>query len=136
MASMSQIYSKLQLIRNHSIRNREHDKIAILVSLSTDRQVDRQIKVTFTLVTLTKYFNEWGMFFFSGLTDNNLVGSLPPTIGLLEDIIWLDVGVNRINGTLPVSNNVNIGVGLDNLTKARHLYVIKCNAQTCYKNAI
>ena len=75
------------------------------------------------------------MFFFSGLTDNNLVGSLPPTIGLLEDIIWLDVGVNRINGTLPVSNNVNIGVGLDNLTKARHLYVIvqfsnmlqKCN---------
>ena len=75
------------------------------------------------MVTLLKYFNNGGMFFFSGLTDNNLVGSLPPTIGLLEDIIWLDVGVNRINGTLPVSNNVNIGVGLDNLTKARHLYV-------------
>ena len=88
------------------------------------------------MVTLPKYFNEVGMFFFSGLTDNNLVGSLPPTIGLLEDIIWLDVGVNRINGTLPVSNNVNIGVGLDNLTKARHLYVIKCNSQTCYQNAI
>lgn len=57
-----------------------------------------------------------------GLTENAFTGPLTPTVGLLKEIIWLDVSGNNLNGPLPYSTTSGIGNGLDNLTNAIHFH--------------
>ncbi|KAK3027514.1 hypothetical protein RJ639_040229 [Escallonia herrerae] len=57
------------------------------------------------------------------LNTNNFTGGIPPSLGRLSNLYWLDLAENQLTGSLPVSNmNTTIPLpGLDLLKKAKHL---------------
>ena len=56
------------------------------------------------------------------LNSNSFSGSIPPSIGNLSSLSWLDLTDNKLNGTIPISSGTT--TGLDMLVNARHLYVL------------
>ena len=55
------------------------------------------------------------------LNSNKFSGNIPPTIGNLTNINWLDLSDNQLEGPIPISK---AGVlGLEKLLNAKHLYV-------------
>lgn len=63
------------------------------------------------------------LFFFRGLNNNSFTGPIPPTIGNLTNLTWLDLSDNQLSGLIPITNNATT-LGLDRLVNARHLYVL------------
>eukprot|EP01018_Ginkgo_biloba_P022241 Gb_00418 [translate_table: standard] len=59
----------------------------------------------------------------SALNSNELSGQIPPSLGNLAKLYWLDIADNNIDGTLPVST-AN-APGLDKLTNAKHFHFNK-----------
>lgn len=55
------------------------------------------------------------------LTGNNISGEIPPSLGLLSHLHWLDLSENSLTGTLPVSTSSPNDTGLDNLNSILHL---------------
>lgn len=62
------------------------------------------------------------LYFYRSLNSNNFSGSIPPSIGNLSNLSWLDLSENNFNGTIPVSSGTT--PGLDMLLNAKHLYVL------------
>jgi hypothetical protein len=58
------------------------------------------------------------------LNSNKFTGGIPPTLGLLSNLIWLDMSANKLSGQIPVSP------GLNQLVKAKHLWVLKCSTNS------
>ncbi|KAL7237832.1 hypothetical protein ACSBR2_004022 [Camellia fascicularis] len=50
------------------------------------------------------------------LSSNSFSGPIPPSIGNLFNLYWLDLSVNKLSGTIPVSP------GLDMLVNAKHFH--------------
>lgn len=59
--------------------------------------------------------------FCRSLNSNGFSGVIPPSIGNLLNLYWLDLADNKLSGTIPVSTGST--PGLDLLVKAKHLYV-------------
>lgn len=55
------------------------------------------------------------------LNSNKFVGTIPPSVGKLSKLYWLDMADNQLTGTLPVSKGGT--PGLDMLLDTKHLYV-------------
>ena len=55
------------------------------------------------------------------LNSNHFSGQIPPSIGNLSRLLWLDLTDNQLNGPIPISHGIT--PGLDMLLNARHLYV-------------
>lgn len=55
------------------------------------------------------------------LNSNSFSGRIPPSIGNLSNLYWLDLADNKLSGTIPVSTKSM--PGLDMLLHAKHLYV-------------
>lgn len=55
------------------------------------------------------------------LNVNKFTGRIPPSLGKLSNLTWLDLGENQLSGTLPYS--ITDGSGLDQLLEAQHLSV-------------
>ncbi|GMP63533.1 hypothetical protein CsSME_00025175 [Camellia sinensis var. sinensis] len=55
------------------------------------------------------------------LSSNSFSGPIPPLMGNLFNLYWLDLTGNKLSGTIPISNGST--PGLDKLVKAKHLYV-------------
>ncbi|BAF06533.2 Os01g0816600 [Oryza sativa Japonica Group] len=53
------------------------------------------------------------------LNSNKFTGGIPPTLGLLSKLFWLDLSDNQLSGKIPVSSGSN--PGLDQLVNAEHL---------------
>ena len=53
------------------------------------------------------------------LNSNNFTGRIPPSLGKLTKLYWLDLADNQLLGTIPVSTPTT--PGLDLLLKAKHL---------------
>lgn len=62
----------------------------------------------------------WVDLILSALNSNNFTGSIPPSLGRLSKLYWLDLAENQLTGTLPVSTNTS--PGLDLLHNAKHLW--------------
>lgn len=56
------------------------------------------------------------------LNSNGFTGSIPPSIGNLTKLYWLDIADNKLSGPIPVSDGPILG--LDLLVNAKHLYGI------------
>ena len=55
------------------------------------------------------------------LNSNHFSGQVPPSIGNLSNLLWLDLTNNQLDGPIPVSKGST--PGLDMLFNCRHLYV-------------
>lgn len=55
------------------------------------------------------------------LNSNGFTGRIPPSIGNLQNLYWLDLADNRLTGSIPVSSGST--PGLDMLIHTKHLYV-------------
>lgn len=53
------------------------------------------------------------------LNSNNLTGQIPPSLGRLSNLYWLDLAENKLSGPFPTSTLTS--PGLDQLLKAKHL---------------
>jgi Leucine-rich repeat (LRR) protein len=56
---------------------------------------------------------------FRALNSNNFTGKIPPSLGKLSKLYWLDFADNQLTGPIPVSTSTT--PGLDLLLKAKHL---------------
>lgn len=61
----------------------------------------------------------FGIGFCRSLNSNNFTGAIPPSIGNIKNLYWLDLGDNRLSGSIPVSSDTT--PGLDMLIHAEHL---------------
>jgi Leucine-rich repeat (LRR) protein len=61
------------------------------------------------------------MSFYSALNSNKLTGSIPPSLGKLSKVKWLDLADNQLTGRLP--NSRENGAGLDQLLNAEHFHL-------------
>ncbi|KAL5974922.1 hypothetical protein ACLOJK_031598 [Asimina triloba] len=57
---------------------------------------------------------------FRALNLNNLTGTIPPSLGGLSNLYWLDIADNQLTGTIPVSTSTQ--PGLDQLHHAKHFH--------------
>lgn len=57
----------------------------------------------------------------SALNFNNLNGEIPPSLGRLSNLYWLDLSDNHLSGQIPVSSNISPESGLNQLKNAKHL---------------
>ncbi|XP_073139436.1 leucine-rich repeat receptor protein kinase HPCA1-like isoform X2 [Henckelia pumila] len=55
------------------------------------------------------------------LNSNNFIGGIPPSIGSLSNLYWLDLADNKLTGSLPVSDGST--PGLDMLVNAKHFHL-------------
>ena len=62
-----------------------------------------------------------GLMLHCALNSNKLTGSIPPSLGKLSSVTWLDLADNLLTGPLP--NSKDNGTGLDQLLEAVHLSV-------------
>jgi hypothetical protein len=53
------------------------------------------------------------------LNSNNFTGKIPPSLGKLSKVYWLDLADNQLTGPIPISTSTT--PGLDLLLKAKHL---------------
>lgn len=58
-------------------------------------------------------------YFNRALNSNNFTGQIPPSLGNLSKLYWLDLADNQLTGSIPVSTSKS--PGLDLLKKAKHL---------------
>lgn len=80
--------------------------------------------LTFLPITYEQYFNSYIISFHylsRALNANNFTGKIPPSLGKLVNLTWLDLADNQLDGPLPISSKD--GWGLDQLRKAKHLSV-------------
>ncbi|KAH0464940.1 hypothetical protein IEQ34_005043 [Dendrobium chrysotoxum] len=54
------------------------------------------------------------------LNSNKFTGSIPPSIGLLSNLYWLDLADNQLTEPIPISSNDSRG--LDLLINTKHLF--------------
>uniref|UniRef100_A0A6N2KJQ5 Leucine-rich repeat-containing N-terminal plant-type domain-containing protein n=1 Tax=Salix viminalis TaxID=40686 RepID=A0A6N2KJQ5_SALVM len=54
----------------------------------------------------------------ASLNSNGFTGSIPPSLGNLDKLYWLDLADNRLTGTIPVSTETT--PGLDLLVHTKH----------------
>lgn len=59
------------------------------------------------------------------LNSNSFSGRIPPSIGNLLNLYWLDLADNKLSGKIPVSTQST--PGLDMLVNTKHLYVYLCS---------
>ncbi|BBH06406.1 Leucine-rich repeat protein kinase family protein [Prunus dulcis] len=57
------------------------------------------------------------------LNSNNFSGAIPPSLGKLSKLYWLDLADNQLTGTIPISTYHS--PGLDLLLKAKHFHLNK-----------
>ncbi|AQK95244.1 Leucine-rich repeat protein kinase family protein [Zea mays] len=57
------------------------------------------------------------------LNSNKFTGTIPPTLGLLSNLFWLDLADNQLTGSIPVSTATTLG--LDQLTHTKHFHFNK-----------
>ncbi|KAL5648892.1 hypothetical protein ACJX0J_012754, partial [Zea mays] len=57
------------------------------------------------------------------LNSNKFTGTIPPTLGLLSNLFWLDLADNQLTGYIPVSTATTLG--LDQLTHMKHFHFNK-----------
>uniref|UniRef100_A0A453FT03 LRR receptor-like serine/threonine-protein kinase n=1 Tax=Aegilops tauschii subsp. strangulata TaxID=200361 RepID=A0A453FT03_AEGTS len=50
---------------------------------------------------------------------NQFTGRIPPELGLLTNLSWLDLSANQLSGQIPVSRGSD--PGLDKLVATKHL---------------
>ena len=65
------------------------------------------------------FLNLFIIFVLRALNSNNFTGRIPPSLGKLSNLYWLDLADNQLSGPLPVSSITT--PGLDQLHKAKHL---------------
>ena len=65
---------------------------------------------------------------------NKFIGKIPPSIGNLQNLNWLDLADNRLTGAIPTSSAG--APGLDLLFRTKHLYVILHDPVFSYFNCI
>ncbi|OEL37881.1 putative leucine-rich repeat receptor-like protein kinase [Dichanthelium oligosanthes] len=57
---------------------------------------------------------------YRSLNNKKFQGSIPPSLGRIPNLYWLDLGSNKLTGELPVFNGTD--PGLDNLTYTKHFH--------------
>jgi hypothetical protein len=57
--------------------------------------------------------------FHRALNSNKFSGGIPPSLGKLSKLYWLDLADNQLTGTIPISKGTI--PGLDLLLNAKHL---------------
>lgn len=60
-------------------------------------------------------------FNYSALNFNNLNGEIPPSLGQLSKLYWLDLSDNRLTGQIPFASSISPAPGLNQLKNAKHL---------------
>ncbi|KAJ0078226.1 hypothetical protein Patl1_36636 [Pistacia atlantica] len=66
-------------------------------------------------LALLDLYRNWSL---PSLNSNNFSGEIPPSIGRLSKLYWLDLANSQLTGPIPVSD-------LDMLVQTKHLYA-KC----------
>jgi Leucine-rich repeat (LRR) protein len=83
-----------------------------------DDSIDDGIFITFFFMLL--YISLFSLS--RALNTNKFTGKMPPSLGKLSKLMWLDLADNQLSGPLPISTTD--GSGLDLLLKAQHLSVL------------
>ncbi|XVF63454.1 hypothetical protein PTKIN_Ptkin09bG0088200 [Pterospermum kingtungense] len=79
--------------------------------------------ISIPLYILTPYASSFQTPTFRALNSNNFTGRIPPSLGKLSKLYWLDLAVNQLVGAIPVSTPTS--PGLDLLLKAKHFHFNK-----------
>jgi hypothetical protein len=105
----------LQLQRRHSERTRQPAEAVFPVSKTSCIMNFLFLFILIAGQTLIIMCN----FFCSALNSNKFTGTIPPQIGLLSSLVWLDLADNQLTGSVPVSTGT--APGLNMLNNTEHL---------------